>query len=87
MKSHREAWKKAVLAISIWLSHVVVILAVLASFRLIEWCMHYLWGLEGRALFDKVPISYLFDGADAAVLVGLFFYGVYWITHVYRWSN
>ncbi len=36
------------------------------------WCFskffHYLWGIEDPRLFDAMPLRYMFDAADVAVI-------------------
>lgn len=70
-------------AILEWISHLIVVLALLGGFRFVEWVAEQLWGHHSRVFFDFIPVSYLFDGADMAVLGGLLLYGSYCVLKAY----
>jgi hypothetical protein len=66
-----------------WAAHLTVVLGLLGGIWFVEKFIHRLWGEEGRTLFNFLPLSYIFDGADMAVLIGFLFYGVYSVIKAY----
>lgn len=45
--------------------------------------MHYLWGQTDYLFFGKIPLKYVFDAADFAILIGFLTYGVYSVVKAY----
>lgn len=66
-----------------WGCHTLIVISLLAGIRLVEAAVHRFWPPNGRLLFDRLPLSYVFDGADLAVLVGFLTYGVYCTVRAY----
>jgi hypothetical protein len=60
-----------------WLAHSVLLFAIFAVIQAFHWGLTNLLGVpEDKMLFGRVPMSFLFDGADVALLVGLGLVGV-----------
>jgi len=66
-----------------WLSHLFVVAGLLLGFHGVELLLRYL-GEDDRLLFDKLPLTYLFDAGDAALVIGFLAYGVYSVLNAYR---
>jgi hypothetical protein len=79
----REPLARARHALIEWLSHLIVIAGLLIGFHAIEGLLHYL-GQDNRLLFERIPLTYLFDAGDAALVVGFLIYGVYSVLNAYR---
>lgn len=57
--------------------HTVLVLTLLGAFWVVEKSLYYLWGPNQKVLWGVVEIRYLFDTADAAVLVSFFISGLW----------
>ena len=53
-------WVRAVEEIA---GHLIVVIALLLSFRIVEWVFDFLWG-SNALLFNLVPFKWLIQGAD-----------------------
>jgi ethanolamine utilization protein EutP (predicted NTPase) len=56
-------------------NHSIMVGAVLATSRVLETFIYILWGDDERILFDYIPLKYIFDAFDLAVLSGFSVYG------------
>ncbi len=65
-------------------AHAVAVIAVLGLFRLVQLTLESFWGGKEVRFFDRMPLRYVFDGADAIILVGLLSVGVYNGIQAYR---
>jgi|SRR5205809_56462 len=79
----REPLERARHALVEWLSHLVVVAGLLLGFHAIEALLHFL-GQDNRLLFARLPLTYLFDAGDAALVIGFLIYGVYSVLNAYR---
>ena len=79
----REPLARARHALLEWLSHLIVVAGLLIGFHAVEALVHYL-GQDNRLLFGRLPLTYLFDAGDAALVVGFLVYGVYSVLNAYR---
>lgn len=79
----REPLERARHALIEWLSHLIVVAGLLLGFHAIEALLHFL-GQDNRLLFSRLPLTYLFDAGDAAMVVGFLIYGIYSVLHAYR---
>lgn len=79
----RESLGRARHALIEWLSHLIVVAGLLLGFHAIEALLHFL-GQDNRLLFGRLPLTYLFDAGDAALVVGFLIYGVYSVLNAYR---
>jgi hypothetical protein len=79
----REPFARARRALIEWASHLLVVAGLLLGFHGVEWLLRYL-GEADRLLFGKLPLTYLFDAGDAALVVGFLGYGVYSVLTAYR---
>lgn len=68
-----------------WLAHSLLAIFVIACMAAVEWMLHYL--LASATFFGVLPISWIFNGADLAVLIGLSYYGVRASIAAYRESD
>lgn len=41
-------------------------------------------GKDNRLLFGRLPLTYLFDAGDAALVIGFLVYGIYSVLNAYR---
>lgn len=76
-------FKRAFAAVLEFSGHLIVILSLLLGFRLVEEVMHRLWGPTEYLFFGKVPMRWVFDAADLALLGVLLIYGIYAVVKVY----
>lgn len=65
-------------------SHTIVVSGMLISFKILELLTNYLWENEERKLFDELPLHYIFDAADLALLICFIFFGSYSVIQKYR---
>lgn len=66
-----------------WTAHTLVVAGLLVGFRLIEILLHFLWSHSDRLLFGKLPLHWIFDAADLAILGGFLTYGVVSVLRAY----
>lgn len=64
--------------------HTVIIVALLGAFWVVEKWVYTLWGTQERLLFGRLPLHYMFDLADAAVLMYFLAYGSYLVIRAYQ---
>jgi|SoiMetStandDraft_2_1073263.scaffolds.fasta_scaffold594998_1 hypothetical protein len=64
-------WVRAVEEIA---GHLIVVIALLFSFRIVEWVFDFLWG-SNALLFDLVPFKWLIQGADVAMFLAFVYAG------------
>lgn len=64
-------WVRAVEEIA---GHLIVVIALLLSFRIVEWVFDLLWGRDAL-LFDLVPFKWLIQAADVALFVSFVYVG------------
>lgn len=66
--------------------HGFAVIAALIIFAFVHWILRYLaeGGSKEVLLFDKIPVRYLFDGADLLLLVGFLMFGTYFALKAYR---
>lgn len=76
-------WSRVAYAVSELMCHLVVVFAILASFRGISYVLSRLWGAKGHYFFGRIPAHFIFDGADIAILACFLGYGVYSILRAY----
>lgn len=81
--SWREPFRRARRALLEWLSHLLVLAGFLLGLHGIEVLLHVL-GEDNRLLFQRVPLTYLFDAGDAGLLAGFLGYGIYSVLKAYR---
>ncbi len=79
----RDPLQRARHALVEWLSHLIVVAGLLLGFHAIEALLHFL-GQDNRLLFARLPLTYLFDAGDAALVIGFLIYGVYSVLNAYR---
>lgn len=79
----REPLERARHALVEWLSHLIVVAGLLLGFHAIEALLHFL-GQDNRLLFARLPLTYLFDAGDAALVIGFLVYGIYSVLNAYR---
>ena len=84
--STRTRFKEAILrvlnALIELVAHLAVLAALLAAIWLLEKEIHHFWGAD-YLFFARLKLSYIFDGADLAILVGFIVWGVYSIVKAY----
>jgi hypothetical protein len=78
-----EPLQRARRALIEWLSHLIVVAGLLLGFHGIEILLHAL-GSDDRLLFGQVPLKYVFDAGDAALIIGFLVYGIYSVLGAYR---
>jgi len=66
-----------------WGAHLLVVAGLLIGFRLVELLIARLWPDADRRLFGVLPLKYIFDAADLAVLIGLLTYGIWCVIKAY----
>ena len=66
-----------------WLSHLLLVAALLVGIHLIELLIHLL-DEDRRLLFGRLPLTYLFDAGDAALVTTFLVYGTYSVFTAYR---
>jgi len=60
-----------------WLAHSLLLFGILAVIEGLHWCLTNVLRIPAsKKFFDIVPMAYLFDGADLALLVGVAVVGV-----------
>jgi hypothetical protein len=74
---------KARRALIEWAAHLLVVVGILLGIRAVEEIIHRLWQSNDRLLFGRLPLSYVFDAADLAVLIGFLSYGVFCVIAAY----
>ena len=70
-----------------WTMHVIVAAAFLVGFWAIEELKNILWGKEPKLLWDTLPIQYIFDTADFAILTWFLLIGIYRTNRIYLGSQ
>jgi hypothetical protein len=58
--------------------------SLLLCIKALETLYHYLWGGRERLLFDQIPVRYLFDAMDGAVILVFVCYGLYDAVRAFR---
>jgi hypothetical protein len=56
--------------------HIIGAAAAATGIWALEWLIRWLWGNEDPLFFDKIPLRYVFDAADLAIIVAFIFRGV-----------
>jgi hypothetical protein len=56
--------------------HIVGAAISVAGIWAIEWLIRWFWGHEDPLLFDRLPLRYVFDAADLAIIGAFIFRGV-----------
>jgi hypothetical protein len=79
----REPFARARYALIEWLSHLLIVAALLIGIHLIELLSNFL-GEDRRLVLGRVPLTYLFDAGDAALIVTFLTYGTYSVFAAYR---
>jgi len=60
-----------------WIAHSLLLFVIFATIQGLHWGLTNLLGVPATKLFfERVPMSFLFDGADFALLVGVGIVGV-----------
>ena len=77
---HRARLRRALIE---WLSHLLLVAALLVGIHLIELLIHLL-DEDRRLLFGRLPLTYLFDAGDAALVTTFLVYGTYSVFTAYR---
>jgi hypothetical protein len=84
---HRGQWRERLArcghALIEWLSHLLIVAMLLVGIHLRELLIFFL-GEDRRLLFDRVPLTYLFDAGDAALIATFLTYGTYSVFAAYR---
>ena len=68
---------KALRAAVAFVGHLALGAVLVTGIWGMELYIHYLWGEREPLLFDRVPLKYLFDTVDLAVLGVFIFWGAY----------
>ena len=70
-----------------WGMHVIVVILLLAGFKLVQYVTVLFWGREDHQFFGIIPLRYVFDAGDLAILVCFLTYGVISAMRAYqrRW--
>jgi hypothetical protein len=82
-ESYLLPFENAFRALAELLAHTMVMTAILGSNKFLEIVIYSLWGSQERMLFDKIPLHYMFDAADAATIAGFLIYGIYSVIKKY----
>lgn len=64
-------------------AHLLVVASLLCAIRLLEGLVRWLWGGNEVLFFERIPLRYVFDGADLALLTGFLLYGVWSVIRAY----
>ena len=83
MTPRSQPFKRVLAAILELSGHLIVILGLLVAFWLVETVMHGLWGPTERLFFGKLPMRWVFDAADLALLAVLLGYGTFAVIREY----
>jgi len=68
---------RSVRAFAEWLVHSLLLLGIVAVIQGLHWCLTHLLGVPAdKRFFGAIPLAWLFDGADLALLVGVAVVGV-----------
>ena len=68
-----------------WIAHSILLFVIFATIQGLHWGLTNLLGVpENKKFFDRVPMTYLFDAADFALLVGVGMIGVYAAVRSYQ---
>ena len=65
-------------------AHTLVVAGLLIGFWLVEQLMHVLWKDSERMLFGRIPLHWIFDASDIAILCGFLGYGVVSVIRAYN---
>ncbi len=80
MTPHKSPWyepyHRLLLALIELSAHLIILLAVLVTIKLIEVVGHQLWKSD-HLFFDWLKLRYIFDGADLLILMGFLVWGTY----------
>jgi len=71
LNDHHE-WRNLIRVVVFLVIHTVILIVVLLGVVTVESIMHLLHAGE-RNLFDKVPVSYVFDASEVALIVAFAF--------------
>lgn len=73
----RKLGDRCLRAFAEWVAHSLLLLGILAVIQGLHWCLTHVLGIPAnKKFFAVVPMAYLFDGADFALLVGVAVVGV-----------
>lgn len=65
------------------IAHLLVVAALLVGFRVIELLLDFLWETHDKVLFGIIPVAYIFEAADFAILCAFLVNGIYRIIIAY----
>ena len=65
-----------------WICHIVMVVILLAGIRLVEFFCDFFWGPD-KLMFHRVPVRYVFDGADSVLLTSFVTLGVFFVLKSY----
>jgi hypothetical protein len=74
------AWR----ALLEWLAHVILIVGIFASLRALMFGLRLVGVREDTRFFDVVPLQWLLDGTDLALLIALAVFGISSAVRSYR---
>ena len=76
-------WHRVVHALWELVSHTLIMTVMLSCIWCTEGVISYLWG-SGKTLWGQVPISWIFDSADAVAIIAFLVLGIVGAVRVYR---
>ena len=65
------------------LAHFMMLSLILIAIKATEKLVQALWGVNEKRLLGVIPVAYLFEGADLALLVGFLTAGVVLVVRAY----
>lgn len=72
------------MAVIEWLSHCLIVAAILAGMRGLQVLVHWLWGDEELMFLGLVPLEHLFHTADFLLLAAVLTLGIACVVRAYR---
>lgn len=80
----RKLGDRCLRAFAEWVAHSVLLFGIFAVIQGFHWGITSVLAVpENKAFFGRIPMTYLFDGADSALLVGLGLVGVTAVVRAY----
>ena len=64
-------------------AHTAMLILVLGAFRGVQKALEWYWGGMEVLLFGKLPVRYVFDGADLLMLLGFLTVGLFFVLKAY----
>jgi hypothetical protein len=90
--ARRQSWKKFMIRVGVrcgrafieWLAHSILLFGIFACVQGLRCALQWIGVPASKKFFGCIPLEWLFDGADLALLIGIGIVGVTAVVRSYR---